>query len=234
MLKLKLASRLGIANKYDYNFKWLVRLTKRIKILFRNQPKVFIIGLNKTGTTSVFVALKELGFEMSNQHDAERIYNEILNGTKSNNDLLKYCKYYEGFQDIPFSVPGTYKILDKKFKNSKYILTVRSSETEWCSSFRKYYDVEGSLHKNNYLSPGFLFKTFKEVFGSADFSEQTCKNVYNNHYSDVLHYFKNRNQDLLVLNVASSGAYLEFCKFLNKKPKRESFEWKNKLTVNQV
>jgi len=233
MFNLKIASRLGIANKFDHQFRWLLNLRKEIKIRYRNQPKVFVIGLNKTGTTSVFSALNELGYDMSNQHDAERIYNDILNGTKTDKDLLEYCRYYEGFQDIPFSVPEYYKILDKKFKKSKFILTVRNNDKEWCSSFIKYYDVEKSLSENNYISKGFLFKVFKRVFGSTDFSEENCRNVYNEHYKSVLHYFESRNQDLLILNVAKNGAYLEFCKFLNKKPLRQSFEWKNKLVDNK-
>lgn len=233
MLNFKIASRLGIANKFDDQFRWLLNLRKEIKIRYRNQPKVFVIGLNKTGTTSVFSALKEFGLDMSNQHDAERIYNDILNGTKTKKHLLKYCKYHEGFQDIPFSVPEYYKILDKKFKKSRFILTVRNNDKEWYSSFKKYYDIENSLSENSYLSKGFLFKVFKRVFGSTDFSKKNGLNVYNEHYSDVLQYFKNRNQDLLILNVAKNGAYLEFCKFLNKKPLRNNFEWKNKLADNK-
>ena len=165
--------------------------------------------------------------------EGEQTFLELVNGTKTDNDLLEYCKYYEGFQDIPFSIPKYYKVLDKKFKKSKFILTIINSDKEWSSSFRKYYDVEKSLSENNYISKGFLFNVFKGVFCSTNFSEENCFNVYNEHYNDVLQYFKNRNQDLLILNVAKNGAYLEFCKFLNKKPFRQSFEWKNKLVDNK-
>ena len=37
----------------------------------RNEPKVFCIGLNKTGTTSLELALQELGYRMGNQPTAE-------------------------------------------------------------------------------------------------------------------------------------------------------------------
>ncbi|WP_282041202.1 sulfotransferase [Winogradskyella flava] len=228
MFNLNLARRLGVAGKYDDKFRYFINLKKRLIINFRSNPKIFVIGLNKTGTSSTYYALKELGIDMSNQHNFESIYDDILDGKDKFPELFKLCTLHEGFQDIPFSIPELYKEFDKKFPKSKFILTIRDNSDEWFNSFKNYYGSEEKMKISNYTRKGYLFKVFSKMFSSNSFDEDTCKDVYTKHETDVKEYFKNRSSDLLVINVKHTDSYRNLCAFLSKEPLREQFEWKNK------
>jgi len=44
----------------------------------------------------------------------------------------------------------------------------------------------------------------------------------------VQKYFQYRKNDLLVLNIAQTGAYIKLCEFLERKPLYERMPWENK------
>ena len=105
---------------------------KRLTVRLRNRRKVFVIGFNKTGTTSIQSALKELGYILGDQASAERLLKDVMQNNYE--QLLDYCNEGEAFQDVPFSIPGIYKVLDSNFKGSKFILSVRNDSEQWFSS----------------------------------------------------------------------------------------------------
>lgn len=228
MFNLKIARRLGVEGRFDQLFRPLLVVFNSLKIKLRNNPKIVVIGFNKTGTTSVFVALKELGYNMSNQHDFERLYNAYLKREIQIDNILKRCSYHEVFQDIPFSLPGFYKEVDKKYPKSKFILTVRSDSDTWYNSFNKYYGGKEKLINDDYIEKGFLYNIFKSVFNSDKFGSKECINAYERHTEDVKKYFKRNKKQLLVLDVSENESYSKLCFFLNKKAKRKNFQWKNK------
>lgn len=228
MLNLSIASRLGIAKKYDHQLKWLSNLIQRTKISFRNKDKIFVIGFNKTGTTTLFYALGELGYIMSNQHDFERLYSKYVQGKIKKEDILKNCLKYEVFQDIPFSLPKFYKEVDKKYSKCKFILTVRSSSNVWFNSFEKYYGGVEELKEDNYIEGGFLYNTFKEAYSSENLNKKDCILAYEQHIKEVKESFISSNGRLLILDVSDDNSYYELCRFLGKKPIRQNFQWKNK------
>lgn len=94
--------------------------------------KVFGIGRNKTGTTSLKMAMMQLGYVVRNQRTAELFLDDWAE--RDFRRLINYCKTAQFFQDVPFSLPCTYKALDEHFKGSKFILPVRNSPEEWYES----------------------------------------------------------------------------------------------------
>lgn len=88
------------------------------------KQKVFCIGRNKTGTTSLKKALSEFGYLIGDQRAAERLIDAYA--IRDFGPIMSYCETAEAFQDVPFSWPYTYVVLDQAFPNSKFILTVRS------------------------------------------------------------------------------------------------------------
>ena len=60
-----------------------------------------------------------------------------------------------------------------------------------------------------------LFKTPE----SDPYNEKILKEQYVDHIESVIEYFRFRQNDLLVLNVAKENAYNDFCDFLNLKSK---------------
>lgn len=106
-------------------------------LMHRNNPKIFGIGNNKTGTTSLQKAMFDLGYKIGDQRTAELLHKEW--SLRNFKPIVEYCKTAEFFQDIPFSKPFTFVALDQAFPNSKFILTVRDNPEQWYNSLVKFH-----------------------------------------------------------------------------------------------
>lgn len=51
---------------------------------------------------------------------------------------------------------------------------------------------------------------------------------YEKHNADVMEYFKDRKDDLLVINLSDSGAYQKFVEFIGVDSAYSDFPWENK------
>lgn len=191
---------------------------------FCKQQKVFCIGANKTGTTSVEHVLRSLGLTLGEQGQAERLVHDWA--MRDYRRIIKYCQSAEAFQDIPFSLHGTFKVLDGAFPRSKFILTVRNNSDEWFGSLVRFHSkivgkgrvpTADDLRQINYRYPGFMLDVLKLSYG-ADESTLYNRDVYIQYYEDhnnqVKEYFKDRSDDLLVLNVEEADAMERLVKFL--------------------
>lgn len=248
MLGLGLSRMLGINNFIDKLYakkeKHLLKkkiLKNRKEVAVRKKPKIFVIGFNKTGTTSVHHALLEFDIIVGHQRHAERLMTDVF--VEKYDRLYDYCLTAEAFQDVPFSKPDIFKLLDKQFPNSKFILTVRDSDKQWFNSISKFHaklwgkdgnvPTAEELKQADYVYKGYPYDNMTFTFGNEDYyNEARYTQIYNNHNNDVLDYFKNRPDDLLVINVSEKESYIRFCNFIGETPLRDTFEWKNK-TLNQ-
>lgn len=79
-----------------------------------NPQKVFCIGRGKTGSTSMYRALWDFGYLMGDELEAATLYDAYYYKDEFG-PLIEYCKRYEAFQDLPFSAPNTFKVLDAAF-----------------------------------------------------------------------------------------------------------------------
>ena len=203
------------------------------------KPKVFGIGCNKTGTTSLKAAMRELGYTIGDQRTAEMLDEDWA--VRDFSKLLKYCKTAQFFQDFPFSYLYTFIALDQAFKGSKFVLTVRDSPEQWYNSVisfhSKIYGKNGrvptkeDLENATYIYKGRPWK-LRKLKGFADETNPYNKDLwigyYNRHNTMVKDYFMHRPDDLLVLNVAGEGAFQKLCTFLDKEHPGTEFPWKNK------
>lgn len=209
--------------------------------LNRSYNKVFCIGMWKTGTTSVEAALKEFGFKLGHQRTGEILSEDWA--TKRIDRILKYCKSADAFQDSPFPLKGLFKELDKAFPNSKFILTVRDDENQWFNSLIKFHAKRFSSDKANpptemdlknadYIYPGWALDMKKAFWNYPNvklYDEDYYKKQYIDHNQDVVNYFKGRENDLLVLNVAEEKSYQKLAAFLNiEVSDKAKFPWLNK------
>ena len=109
-----------------------------IPIKSPQKPKIFCIGFNKTGTTSMAKLFDNIGYQVASQRAGEALVKDWLIDESKN--IVKYVKNGgEVFQDIPFSLPDTYKVLDKNFPDSKFILTIRDSPEVWYDSLIRFH-----------------------------------------------------------------------------------------------
>ena len=200
--------------------------------------KVFCVGRNKTGTTSLKVALQELGYIMGNQREAERLIDAYA--ARDFKPIIEYCRSAEAFQDVPFSFPYTYVVLDSAFPGSKFILTVRESGEACHASYVRHQTqrlglgrlpTPSELKQDPYVYRGWSYDVKHAIAPKPDdelYDKDRFVSLYERHNLQVKQYFAHRPQDLLVLDVSAPDAYERLCKFLDVAPVRESMPWKNK------
>ena len=223
----------------------LTLVKKRVKRIInaarvKNKQKIFCIGRNKTGTTSVKAAFDELGYVIGEQDVAEHLFEQCF--LEDNYEpIIKYCRSAEVFQDVPFSFYQIIPHLDKAFPNSKFILTTRDTPEQWYKSFVKYYSkrsgVEGraatyeDLKNSTYVSNTFRAKFITDAHGTSHedpFNKDILIKQYNEHLEYVDNYFKQRPNDLLTINIAEPADFKRFLTFIDKSSNATSFPWENK------
>ena len=205
--------------------------------------KIFCIGFNKTGTQSMKQAFIDLGF--TNGPGGEVFALDALSGKYD--DFIEYTRQFDTFQHTPYSNPEIYKILDKHFPGSKFILTVRDSPEAYWRSFRDYTlrifgksPTVADAKKFKYHGVGWYYKV--SLFTSLKdrphndntllLDESILKKQYEYHYIDVVEYFKDRPDDLLIINLKDPQSYRKFCAFIDKKPVYDKFPHKMKGAVH--
>lgn len=163
-----------------------------------HKNKVFCVGSWKTGTSSLNKALSILGYR------TVKLINYLQRKNESWVELIKRCNY-DAFSDYPISY--IFKELDESFPGSKFILTVRDTE-----AFAKSY--------MNYFKGTYLEKTPEEM--------EEAKKKYENHIKEVKEHFKNRPDQLLVMNITAGEGWEKLCEFLDKPTPDKEFPCKNK------
>lgn len=215
----------------------LARSLARLFGSVRSQ-KIFCVGRNKTGTSSLTRAMAELGFRVGDQRRGEELIGDW--GRRDFRRLVELCRSAQFFQDIPFSLPYTFQALDAAFPGSKFILTIRDAES-WYRSMREFHLLESvhgekarsleQLKEATYRYKGFAYDTKVLVYdlpGEDPYDERTLVEHFHFHNRMVRDYFKNRPGDLLVLDVREEGAYARLCAFLGVAPRAEEFPWENR------
>lgn len=211
-------------------------------MLFRKRGKrrkVFCIGRNKTGTTSLQDTLQSLGYRFGDQLTAEKMLFDYAR--RDFRQLIRYCHGADAFQDIPFSFPYTFMAMDQAFPDSRFILTVRDSAEQWYDSMIRFQSkvhagndhlpTADELRASERVFPGFAYHTKKIVYNTPDddlYNRAALIDSYTLHNRTVQDYFRTTPEKLLVLNVADSDAYERLCHFLGHDPAGGSFSWLNK------
>jgi hypothetical protein len=187
-------------------------------------PKVFCIGRNKTGTTSLERALKDLGFRLGSQRAGELLMEDW--GRRDFRSIIDLVHTADAFQDVPFSNDYTYQALDAAFPGSKFILTIRNSPEQWYESVIRFtkkrlgldrLPTPDDLRGDPYVYPGWSWRNVELVWGDEAedcFGRERRIRHYIRHNRRVKDYFKHRPGDLLVLNVADADAMERLCVFL--------------------
>lgn len=190
----------------------------RSKVYFRNKPKIFVVGANKTGTSSLDAYFKAAGYITSPQRQFELLRDDYLQGNRQ--EIFRLIKRYETFQDIPFSIADETFLHDltATYPSAKFILSKRSSDEEWYQSLCRFHS-KGShdgkwpltwddVKKVDYLGKGRRYDFFIHVVGSEakePYDKHTWCAFYNNHNRLVRSFFKGR-PNFLEINLADPNA----------------------------
>jgi tetratricopeptide (TPR) repeat protein len=186
--------------------------------------KVFCVGRNKTGTTSIAAALQSLGLRLGLQARGERLKDDWARRDFAR--ILDLCRTADAFQDMPFSQPYTFQAVDAAFPGSKFILTVRDSAEQWFDSLLRFHTrivgkdrlpTADDLRALEYHYQGYLWDSFVLTHGDDErllYDRDTYIAGYHGHNRSVVEYFRHRPADLLVLNVGDADAMRRLCAFL--------------------
>ena len=162
------------------------------------KTKVFCIGFQKTGTTSMGAALEMLGYKVTGGNWARDP--EVARVALQR--ALETVPLYDAFQDNPW--PLLYKEMDRAFPGSKFIMTVRPPE-QWIKSAVKGFGL-GTSPVREWI--------YGEGKGSPVGNEQTWLERYARHNKEVLEYFSDRRDDFIVMDLAAGDAWEKLCGFL--------------------
>jgi hypothetical protein len=173
-------------------------------------PKIICIGWHKTGTSTMGDALITLGFNVVGAR--LDLANHLLNNNTQ--AVIDVAKEYDALQDVPWAV--LFKELDNEFPNSKFILTIRD-ERNWLHSAKKHFgDSYTAMRKWIYGN------------GILNGNENLYIERYRKHYSDVKDYFKDRPDDIIVMDLKNGAGWNKLCSFLNKPIPKKAFPHSNK------
>lgn len=161
--------------------------------------KIFQIGFNRCGTRSIFQFFKKnctnnlkcLHWERGKL--ALEIYRNLKRGKKllegpySNHDVYTDMEAFLSFNNekIVFFANLEYKLFDKQYPDSKFILNTRNIKN-WIASRKRHYGDE-------------VINFFKEYYKTSDI-EKLWKEQWNEHHEEVVDYFKGTNK-LLIFNI---------------------------------
>ncbi len=180
------------------------RIGYRFYYLFKQKPKVFGIGLNRTGSSSLGRYFQMLGymhsFETYSVHKIERMIND-------KKYLKKIMDRFEMHEDWPNAM--VYKELAEMYPNAKFILTIRESADKWFNSL-----LNTSIEEQKYSNTGNNVK--KLIYGYSIINEEQRAELvsfYNKHNSEVQDYFKGTGR-LLILSTGDSEKEKLICDFL--------------------
>lgn len=174
--------------------------------------KIFIIGLPRTGTTSVCHAFLEFGIPTAHTAYTNNCFDNA-----------------HAIADTP--IFNDYKALDHYYPDAKFIYLERELNV-WLPSIKQ---LLLRMHTNLTRTDGGFNIHIKHCYLNT-FSNLTIDNInddsylthcYNTHINDAKNYFKHQEQRFLSINIAKPQSYKMLCDFLAIKSNKTDFEKMN-------
>jgi hypothetical protein len=178
------------------------------------RPRVFGIGLIKTGTSSLRTALELLGYNSLHGGPLETM-TLVQRAIDRGEPMLTYIDpEFDAFADL-FGATHYFYLADAQYPGSRFILTVRDLD-DWLESRRRH------VLKNRQMRAA---GQYQGDLLDVDLDAWTTE--YERHEAVVRAYFANRPDDLLVFNVAGGDGWQPLCEFLGRPIPDAPFPWAN-------
>ena len=150
------------------------------------KQRVFVLGLSRTGTTSIGDALALLGYRRLGWKDirSKHLVQAFIHGDLGT--LVGQTRYFDAFEDLPW--PYAYREMAEMYPDAKFILSLRKNETVWLESMRRH------------MGRG-MWQPARYFYGAigVDGNEETVLTHYRNHITDVRNYFQDKPSRYLEL-----------------------------------
>jgi len=174
--------------------------------------KVVGVGLNKTGTTTLGMCLRQWGFNhISFSENAFELWR-----SHEYDKLLAWVEKYDSFEDWPW--PLVFREIDRKFPDTKFILTRRKNAGTWYRSLCKHAERTGPTRFRKY------------IYGHEmpHRHERDHIDFYERHLAAVRSFFHRRPGKLLEVCWEEGDGWNELSGFLGLEKPADPFPHANK------
>ena len=182
------------------------------------RAKVFGIGLNKTGTTTLGLCMQRLGYRHSS-FDL-RLLEQVRQGRFD--DLIALVDEHDSFEDWPY--PLAFEQLDSYFPESRFILTRRLSPQAWLRSLEMH-----ALRTDPAVGPRTRSLAYGWPFPQLNPTAHLA--FYENHLQRVRRHFQLRAGDLLEVCWEEQASWQPLCRFLGLPEPQDIFPHANAATA---
>jgi len=175
-------------------------------------PKIFGVGLNKTGTTTLGACMRHWGLHHMPFHP-EPFDLWLQEDWPS---LFKWADPLDSLADWPWAL--IWEPLDRQYPGSKFILTRRRDSLTWFQSLCFHAEMTGPTHYR------------EAVYGYAMPHEHKAEHLayYEAHLAAVRSYFADRPADLLEVCWEEGDGWDELAEFLGFDSPEIPFPHENK------
>ena len=182
--------------------------------------KIFIIGLPRTGTTSVCAAMLELGFRVAHTAYTDRSFIEA----QVIADTPIFCDYQD---------------LDKAYPNAKFIHLARPMD-KWLPSIGQ---LLARMHVNLIREDGgfnpIIKRCYQQIFSPYGLDNindiEFLAQCYQKHKAQIHQYFQGREHHFLSIDVSVSESYTQLLNFLAiDKSKSKTLDFKRLNTGGKI
>lgn len=181
--------------------------------------KVVVIGLSKTGTTTLKDMLGTLGYRVHGKN--KKLIKRTQGGNLS--ALDQALESFDAFKDWPW--PLSYRhVLARYGKDAKFILTTRSSTEKWFRSIEQH-ACRASIFKTMWLSYGYY-----KPYGRK---EEFCK-YYEDFNAEAQRFFNEHPGQLLSFCLESGDGWKKLCDFLGEPTPDLSVPHSNRADQHQA
>lgn len=176
-------------------------------------PRIFCIGLNKTGTISLHQALEVLGYR-SLHWGGPSSGKKVGQALREGRPLVEDFPGIDAFSDIA-GLSKRYALLDEQYPGSHFILTTRPLEG-WLESRRAHV-----LRNRERAAKGEYTGSFLTIEPDA------WRTEFVEHHDAVAAYFAGRD-DLLTMRIAEGDGFEVLCPFLGQPVPKDGFPHRHK------
>lgn len=175
--------------------------------------KVIVIGLSKTGTTTLKDMLEKLGYRVCGPR--KELLAEIRAGNMAAIDPV--LDSYDAFEDWPWPLAYKY-ILERHGNKAKFILTTRSTTEKWLESIKQH-GYGKSIFKSMHQTYGYY-----RPYGR----EKKFASIYETHNDEVRRFFSNHPEQLMEFCLENGDGWDKLCEFLEQARPKNPVPHRNK------
>lgn len=206
---------------------------RRRQLGLGDDSRIFGIGLSRTGTTSLNVALEMLSIKSMHLPVDEASMNDLFRFVqlRPRSMRMSILDTYDALTDTPACV--MLEALDRAYPGSRFILTTREKES-WLDSCARHWATVLAPFAEPRRDP--ISRYFQELsralYGSAEFHRARFAEAYDRYHERVDRHFSRRPDDLLRLSILEGESWGPVCEFLDRPQPEAEFPLANAAAVS--